>query len=54
MIVLVGVGLMELFTLFPVLNIALKVVSVVYMLWLAWKIANAAAPSDDGNPGGKP
>jgi threonine/homoserine/homoserine lactone efflux protein len=54
MIVLVGIGLMELFTLFPVLNIALKVVSVVYMLWLAWKIANAAAPSDDGNPGGKP
>ena len=54
MIVLVGVGLMELFDLFPVLNSVLKVVSVVYMLWLAWKIAHAAAPSDGENPGGRP
>ena len=43
MIVLVGVGLMELFDLFPVLNLILKVVSVVYLLWLAWKIASAPA-----------
>ena len=54
MIVLVGVGLMELFDLFPVLNTVLKLVSVVYMLWLAGKIANAAAPSDGGSPQGKP
>lgn len=54
MIVLVGVGLMELFDLFPVLNSVLKVVSVVYMLWLAWKIANAGAPSDGEGPGGRP
>ncbi|MGV7121064.1 MULTISPECIES: LysE family translocator [unclassified Sphingopyxis] len=54
MIVLVGVGLMELFDLFPALNTALKLVSVVYMLWLAWKIAHAAAPSDGENPGGRP
>ncbi len=54
MIVLVGVGLMGLFDLFPVLNIALKVVSVVYLLWLAWKIANAGAPGDGESPRGKP
>ncbi|PAL25655.1 LysE family translocator [Sphingopyxis sp. GW247-27LB] len=54
MIVLVGVGLMELFDLFPVLNLILKVVSVVYLLWLAWKIANAAAPDTEGGARGKP
>lgn len=54
MIILVGVGLMGLFDLFPVLNIALKVVSVVYLLWLAWKIANAGAPGDGETPRGKP
>ena len=54
MIVLVGVGLMGLFDLFPILNSALKVVSVAYLLWLAWKIANAAAPTTDGDPSGKP
>lgn len=54
MIVLVGVGLMELFNLFPVLNLILKVVSVVYLLWLAWKIANAAAPDTEGGARGKP
>ncbi|MBL8651022.1 MAG: LysE family translocator [Sphingopyxis sp.] len=54
MIVLVGVGLMGLFDLFPVLNTVLKVVSVAYLLWLAWKIANAAAPGEGENPRGKP
>lgn len=54
MIVLVGVGLMGLFDLFPILNTILKVVSVAYLLWLAWKIANAAAPGEGENPRGKP
>lgn len=54
MIVLVGVGLMGLFDLFPILNTVLKVVSVAYLLWLAWKIANAAAPDTTGSVGGKP
>ena len=54
MIILVGVGLMGLFDLFPVLNIILKVVSVAYLLWLAWKIANAAAPDTTGSARGKP
>lgn len=54
MIVLVGVGLMGLFDLFPVLNTVLRVVSVAYLLWLAWKIANAAAPTTEGDARGKP
>lgn len=36
------------------LNIVLKVVSVAYLLWLAWKIANAAAPDTGGTARGKP
>jgi threonine/homoserine/homoserine lactone efflux protein len=54
MIVLVGIGLMGLFDLFPVLNIILKVVSVAYLFWLAWKIARAGAPGDGDTPRGKP
>jgi threonine/homoserine/homoserine lactone efflux protein len=43
---LVGVGLAGLFQTYPLTRTALEVVSVVYMLWLAWKIAHAAAPKD--------
>jgi threonine/homoserine/homoserine lactone efflux protein len=43
---LVGVGLAGLFQTYPAAQTALKVISVVYMLWLAWKIAHAAAPKD--------
>lgn len=53
MIVLVGVGLMTLFDLYPVSYTALKAGSVVYLLWLAWKIANASEPGD-GKAGGTP
>ena len=44
MVVMVGVVLLQVFEAFPVLNIVLKVLSATYMLWLAWKIANAVAP----------
>jgi threonine/homoserine/homoserine lactone efflux protein len=54
MIILVGLGLMGLFDLLPVLNSVLKFVSVVYLLWLAWKIANAAAPDTASGARGKP
>lgn len=47
MIVLVGVGLVQVFDLYPISHQVLKLVSVVYLLWLAWKIANAAPPKDD-------
>jgi len=54
MIILVGVGLMGLFDLFPLLNLVLKLVSVAYLLWLAWKMAHAAAPETQGSAGGRP
>ena len=44
MVVLVGLGLAGLFDRWPVLRLVLTVVSVAYMLWLAWKIATAAGP----------
>ena len=50
---MVGVGLTGLFQSYPVAVRALEVVSVAYMLWLAWKIAHAAAPSDR-QTGGRP
>ena len=53
MIFLVGLGLMQVFDAYPVSRTILTVVSVIYMLWLAWKIAHAAAPEGrktGGNP----
>lgn len=49
----VGLGLAGIFHSFPVLTVALKVASVGYMLWLAWKIAHAAAPNA-GQAGARP
>ncbi len=44
MVFLVGLGLAGVFTAWPPALLVLKLASVLYMLWLAWKIANAAAP----------
>lgn len=44
MVFLVGLGLASIFTAWPPALTVLKVVSVAYMLWLAWKIAHAGAP----------
>jgi threonine/homoserine/homoserine lactone efflux protein len=44
MVWMVGVVLLGIFTAYPVLNILLKIISAAYMLWLAWKIANAVPP----------
>jgi threonine/homoserine/homoserine lactone efflux protein len=46
MVFLVGMGIAQIFRLWPVLDTVLKVVSVGYMLWLAWKFAHAAAPGE--------
>lgn len=54
MIVLVGVGLVQVFDLYPISHQILKVVSVIYLLWLAWKIANAATPEGDVQSEGTP
>ena len=53
MAALVGLGLVQVFAAVPWLYLVLKVGCVVYLLWLAWKIANAAAP-DGGAAGGRP
>lgn len=44
MILSVGLGLAGLFQAEPRANLAMKALSVIYMLWLAWKIATAAPP----------
>ena len=46
MVFLVGMGLTGLFQAVPAAALALKAVSVAYMLWLAWKIAHASAPKE--------
>jgi threonine/homoserine/homoserine lactone efflux protein len=53
MAALVGLGLVQVFAAVPWLYLVLKVGCVVYLLWLAWKIANAAAP-DGGEAAGRP
>ena len=44
MVFLVGVGLGVVVTSVPGLMLGLKAIALAYMLWLAWKIAHAAAP----------
>ena len=44
MVVLIGLGLAGIFAAWPPAHTILQVVSVGYMLWLAWKIAQAAPP----------
>jgi len=41
MVFAVGVFLLRVFSQFPALNLALKILSVTYMLWLAWRIVTA-------------
>lgn len=53
MIVLVGLGLIRLFEAIPALHLAMKVASVLYLVYLAWKIAHAAAPGN-GTESGSP
>ncbi len=54
MVGLVGIGLAQVFDLYPLSYEILKVCSVLYLLFLAYKIANAAAPQSSGKIRGKP
>lgn len=54
MIVLVGVGLMGLFDAVPASYTVLKIACVGYLMWLAWKIANATAPDEAYRASGSP
>ncbi|MEP5761170.1 MAG: LysE family translocator [Litoreibacter sp.] len=53
MIILVGLGLIQIFEAYPVSHTILKIGSALYLAWLAWKIANAAPPQK-GESGGTP
>lgn len=55
MIAIVGAGLLGLFMAWPAAFTVLKVVSAVYLLWLAWKIATTPPPSEGAaSAGGRP
>lgn len=54
MVVMVGVGLVQVFNTIPASYTALKVISVVYLLYLAAKIATAAPPAEGASAQGKP
>lgn len=51
MIVLVGLGLMQIFDAVPLLHDVLTWVGVTYLIWLAWKIAHADMPTTEGGKG---
>lgn len=51
MVVLVGAGLVQIFDAFPVSYSALKVASVIYLIYLAWKIAYAGPTEASGSRG---
>lgn len=53
MVLLLGLGVAGALHAAPWTGLVLKVLSVGYMLWLAWKIAHAAAPGE-GRSGGRP
>lgn len=53
MILLLGAGLVQVFQTYPQTYTALKIVSVVYLLFLAWKVATAA-PVRDRQTRGRP
>ena len=54
MTILIGLGLAQIFVRFPIAYTALKVGSVAYLIYLAWKIATAAAPKADAASTAKP
>jgi threonine/homoserine/homoserine lactone efflux protein len=49
-----GAGLGLAFAAVPSLQIALKIAGGLYMLWLAWKVANAHQASDADKPSARP
>jgi threonine/homoserine/homoserine lactone efflux protein len=50
----IGRAVHVLFTTYPALHVALKFAGAAYMLWLAWKIANAGQPRSAEGGGGRP
>jgi len=53
MVTLVGLGLAQVFEAYPITRLILQIGSTAYLLYLAWKIANAAPPKK-GEAAGTP
>lgn len=51
MVILIGMGLGVVFEQFPILHSIIKVVGVIYLLYLAWRIANAEKSAQKNTPG---
>lgn len=49
MVTAIGFGLGAIFTLYPMVHQLIKLVGIVYLLFLAWKIANAGHTSSGGS-----
>jgi len=54
LVFLAGVGLLSILDYFPAVYHVLRVLSILYLLYLSWKIATAAPLSNDANKKGKP
>jgi len=54
MVICVGLGLGKLFEVFPFIYVALKVVGIGYLFWMAWHIANTKGSLDTDNTKDKP
>ena len=54
MLLLTGLGLGQVFQLYPMIYTAMKIVGIVYMLWLAWKVATSGPVGDGQGVAGKP
>ncbi len=50
MILATALGLGVMFEKVPLLHDGLKLVGSAYLLWLAWKVANASGPADGSRP----
>ncbi len=46
MCIVIGAGLVQLFEQFPAVYLVMKGLSVAFLVWLAWKIANATPPAE--------
>ena len=51
MVILIGTGLGVVFEQLPMLHEIIKVIGVIYLLYLAWRIANAEKSARTGTPG---
>jgi len=54
MLLAVGLGLGAVFGAVPLLHTILKYVAFAWLIYLAWKLANAKRPNAEGVPGGRP